>query len=238
MGKKNRKQNFDIADFIQKQDLEEPIKLEDVVSEEEREEPEVEEEVEVQMNSEDEAEMQAYLEMQEPQVKYYKNEKEAILSRLEDVRMNTEWIETTAVTGESIGDVDVHDDLKRELAFYEQALYAANEARAMYKKLDIPFSRPDDYFAEMLKTDQHMEKIRMKLLEEDKQLKLSEEAKKQRQLKKFGKKVQTEKLLERQKQKKDQLEKIKQLRKKGMGEKDDFDIDVVEVMEIHVGQAR
>ena len=34
-----------------------------------------------------------------------------------------------------------------------------NQARLT--KLDVPFLRPDDYFAEMLKTDQHMAKVYM-----------------------------------------------------------------------------
>lgn len=49
--------------------------------------------------------------------------------------------------------LDVHDDLKREVAFYNLALEAVHKARAECKKATIPFSRPDDFFAEMVKTD-------------------------------------------------------------------------------------
>ena len=49
--------------------------------------------------------------------------------------------------------LDIHDDLKRELAFYEMALNSANEARIACKQAGIPFSRPEDFFAEMIKTD-------------------------------------------------------------------------------------
>ena len=49
--------------------------------------------------------------------------------------------------------VDVHDDLKREVAFYNMALEAVHEARKECKKANVPFSRPDDFFAEMVKTD-------------------------------------------------------------------------------------
>ena len=31
--------------------------------------------------------------------------------------------------------------------------------QARLTKMDVPFLRPDDYFAEMLKTDQHMAKV-------------------------------------------------------------------------------
>jgi rRNA-processing protein EBP2 len=49
--------------------------------------------------------------------------------------------------------LDIHDDLKREVAFYDMALEAVVEARVKCKKSDIPFSRPEDFFAEMVKTD-------------------------------------------------------------------------------------
>ena len=51
------------------------------------------------------------------------------------------------------GFVDIHDDLKREVTFYDIALEAVNEARLRCKAHDIPFTRPDDFFAEMVKTD-------------------------------------------------------------------------------------
>ena len=49
--------------------------------------------------------------------------------------------------------LDIHDDLKREVAFYDSALEAVNIARSRCKKAGIPFSRPEDFFAEMVKTD-------------------------------------------------------------------------------------
>lgn len=49
--------------------------------------------------------------------------------------------------------IDVHDDLKREVAFYNLALEAVYSARQKCETLKIPFSRPDDFFAEMVKTD-------------------------------------------------------------------------------------
>ena len=49
--------------------------------------------------------------------------------------------------------LDVHDDLKREVAFYNIALEAVKEARNKCNEANIPFSRPEDFFAEMVKTD-------------------------------------------------------------------------------------
>ena len=65
----------------------------------------------------------------------------------------------------------------------------------------------------MLKTDDHMERIRQKLLDESASIKASEAAKKQRHLKKFGKQVQVEKQREREKAKRDLNDKVASFKK-------------------------
>ncbi|KAK9462862.1 eukaryotic rRNA processing protein EBP2-domain-containing protein [Lipomyces oligophaga] len=59
----------------------------------------------------------------------------------------------------SVSANDVDNDLQRELAFYNQALDAAMKGRAKLIKDKVAFTRPEDYFAEMVKTDLHMEKL-------------------------------------------------------------------------------
>lgn len=108
---------------------------------------------------------------------------------------------------------DISDDLQRELQLYSQSLEAAKKARALLKAEGLPFSRPKDYFAEMVKDDGHMEKVKAKLVEEATAKKASAEARKLRDLKKFGKQVQVAKLQERAKEKRETLEKIKALKK-------------------------
>jgi rRNA-processing protein EBP2 len=49
--------------------------------------------------------------------------------------------------------IQVHDDLKREVVFYNMALEAVHEARVKCDENNIPFTRPEDFFAEMVKTD-------------------------------------------------------------------------------------
>lgn len=110
--------------------------------------------------------------------------------------------------------LDVSDDKVREQALYTQSLTAAVEARRRLRKEGVPFTRPTDYFAEMLKDDGHMAQVKAKLVEAATAQKASAEARKQRDLKKFGKKVQVEKMQERAKEKKDTLEKIKSLKRK------------------------
>merc|ERR1712018_364557 len=50
-------------------------------------------------------------------------------------------------------DGDVHDDFKREMTFYRQAQAAVLEGIPRLHSMGIATFRPDDYFAEMAKTD-------------------------------------------------------------------------------------
>ena len=92
-------------------------------------------------------------------------------------------------------------------------MHGANAARALAAKHNFPFTRPADYFAEMVKSDAHMERIRQRLLDESAGMKRAEEKRREREGKKFGKQVQVAKLQERQKAKRDTLDKIKTLKR-------------------------
>ncbi|KAL5115543.1 rRNA-processing protein EBP2 [Pleosporales sp. CAS-2024a] len=137
----------------------------------------------------------------------------------------------SVVTDEPVDIPDIEDDLNRELAFYKQCLSAVKDARSKLKKEGASFSRPADYFAEMVKSDEHMGKIKQKLIDEAAGKKASAEARKQRDLKKFGKQVQVAKMQERAKEKRETIEKINTLKRKRQGaeignthEEDLFDI--------------
>src|ERR1700694_5486675 len=67
-----------------------------------------------------------------------------------------------SVTAAETVSIDINDNLQRELAFYKQAVDAAVEARANLLSEGVPFSRPSDYFAEMVKDDEHMEKVSLR----------------------------------------------------------------------------
>ena len=70
------------------------------------------------------------------------------------------------VTGEAgvEGPEDINDDLARETHFYEQALSSANVAIKKLKDLGIAVKRPDDFYAEMVKSDEHMKRVRAELI--------------------------------------------------------------------------
>lgn len=108
---------------------------------------------------------------------------------------------------------DPEDDLTRELAFYKQSLDAVKEGREKLKKEGVAFARPADYFAEMVKSEEQMGKVRQKMLDEAARKKASADARRQRDLKKFGKAVQVAKLQERDRAKRETLEKINVLKR-------------------------
>nr|XP_033772067.1 probable rRNA-processing protein EBP2 [Geotrypetes seraphini]XP_033772068.1 probable rRNA-processing protein EBP2 [Geotrypetes seraphini] len=117
--------------------------------------------------------------------------------------------------------IDAEDDFQREISFYHQAQAAVQQALPRLHKLQVPTRRPEDYFAEMAKTDQHMQKIRQKLQIKQVAIEKSEKAKQLRALKKYGKKVQIEVLQKRQKEKSTMMSAIKKYQQ-GISDKLDF----------------
>jgi rRNA-processing protein EBP2 len=148
------------------------------------------------------------------------NNKDALLAALKRIQLDTsssvpfayhQSVISATPTADTITSID--DDLARELAFMNQSLEAARRARILLRKEGVPFTRPTDYFAETVRSDETMDKVKAKLIEEASAKKASAEARKQRDLKKFGKQVQVAKQQERAKQKRETLEKISELKK-------------------------
>lgn len=141
--------------------------------------------------------------------------KEALLEKLDDIAwpQNVEWIHKLTVDHVVDQEVDVNDDLARELAFYTQALDGTRQAFEKLQSMGIPFLRPPDYYAEMVKSDAHMLKVKGKLLVEKKKIEEAEERKKAREAKKLAKEVQAQKTKERAKRKKEDIESVQRWRK-------------------------
>ncbi|XP_006839714.1 PREDICTED: probable rRNA-processing protein EBP2 isoform X2 [Chrysochloris asiatica] len=117
--------------------------------------------------------------------------------------------------------VDAEDDFQREMSFYRQAQAAVLAVLPRLHQLKVPTKRPTDYFAEMAKSDQQMQKIRQKLQTKQAAMEKSEKAKQLRALRKYGKKVQTEVLQKRQREKTHMMNAIKKYQK-GFSDKLDF----------------
>jgi len=116
---------------------------------------------------------------------------------------------------------DVHNDFQREMTFYRQAQATVLEVLPRLQSMGVPTKRPQDYYAQMAKTDDHMQKIREKLVSKQLADERLEKVKKLREMKKFGKKVQIEVQQKRQKEKKDMLDQVKKFRK-GQADSIDF----------------
>ncbi|KAI0683257.1 eukaryotic rRNA processing protein EBP2-domain-containing protein [Cytidiella melzeri] len=200
--------------------------VEEVSSEEEEEEEEneqdgaIEEEEEASADEEDAGdvpldEIESVDEDAVPQQKVEIDNKIVLARIRETIKLDPSipWTDTLVVSYPDTIDVDVDDDLNRELAIYKQALHGAQHAKKLAAKHNLPFTRPADYFAEMVKSDAHMERIRQRLLDEGATIKRSEEKRKEREGKKFGKQVQMEKLKERERSKKDMEERLKGLKR-------------------------
>lgn len=61
--------------------------------------------------------------------------------------------------------MDISDEVQREVQFHDIALENANLACKMMQDENVKLRRPEDYFAEMIKTDKVMNKIKQRLVE-------------------------------------------------------------------------
>lgn len=156
---------------------------------------------------------------------------------LAEFKRDLEWVERLDVTLDPVPQingpqsppqdkdqkkaVDPEDDFQREMSFYRQAQAAVLAVLPRLHQLKVPTKRPTDYFAEMAKSDQQMQKIRQKLQVKQVAMEKSEKAKQLRALRKYGKKVQTEVLQKRQREKTHMMNAIKKYQK-GFSDKLDF----------------
>ena len=134
--------------------------------------------------------------------KTFVNDKASLLSRYQSIRLcpppsassssHLPWTELQSITAPTSSQepdstsstIDQEDDLKRELHFYTQALASVHLAFDELKAANVPITRPDDYYAEMIKSDEHMAKVRTKLLDEMNDVNEKEKARKLRDAKK------------------------------------------------------
>jgi len=166
------------------------------------------------------------------QKKMYTNNRKEMELKLESFRKSTVWAwrETLSVNTELTGDEmveSVHDDLKREMAFHTAAVAAVADAHKRLRERKIPFQRPRDYYAEMLKSDDHMMKIKAELVAEKERMNAVDRRRKSQLNKKIQKELQHEKMKERNEKKKRMLNAVKQWRDKKK-DGDEFGIDIME----------
>jgi len=128
-----------------------------------------------------------------------------------------QWLKHQAVlssTSTSLSIPNIEDDLQRELAFYNQAKEAVEHSWNLFNQLEVKNERPEDYFAEMLKSDYHMSNVRGRLIREKRELEAKEQRRHQRMMKKMGKQTQKQKQLERQQEKKENPLSLREMEEK------------------------
>ena len=69
----------------------------------------------------------------------------------------------------------MHDDMARELAFYHQGAAAAHAAIQHFEEAGASWRRPPDYYAESVKSDGHMSKVKEQLMYEQKLIEEAEQ---------------------------------------------------------------
>lgn len=100
-------------------------------------------------------------------------------------------------------------------SFYShtQALDAVIAARGELDRLHIPYRRPDDYFAEMLKSDDHMAKVKGRIIEETTRMTAIERRQQERNAQAFAKQSAVEKAKQKANDKRSSMDALKQWRK-------------------------
>jgi len=119
----------------------------------------------------------------------------------------------------------VLNDFKREIMFHRQAQAAVTEGIIKLKELGIATKRPDDYFAEMAKADDHMQKVRKHLIAKQEGQQRSERVKQLRESRKMSKIIQRETLEKKQADKSKMLSDLKAFRKGKLKNLDFLDDD-------------
>ncbi|CAM9163275.1 unnamed protein product [Chrysoparadoxa australica] len=139
--------------------------------------------------------------------------KEGLLQKVQECKNSSlGWGETLATCEFPLDleKADAHDDLKREVAFYKCALLAVKRSKQLLAEEAIPYKRPDDFLAEMIKSDEHMAKIKDKLIFEQKKMEAFDQRKQSHEQRKFAKELKQRKAKEKATKKAEALGAVEQ----------------------------
>ncbi|XP_053680576.1 probable rRNA-processing protein EBP2 homolog [Anopheles nili] len=119
----------------------------------------------------------------------------------------------------------VLNDFKREILFHRQAQAATIEGIRRLHDLGVATKRPDDYFAEMAKSDEHMQRIRKVLMDKQEGIAKSERVRQLREQRRMGKLIQRQATEKRDEERRKMLGDIKKFRKGKLSNLDFLDDD-------------
>ena len=115
-------------------------------------------------------------------------------------------------------ELDIKLEVQREAQFFNAALANSKMVLTKLEELGVKLERPKDFYAEMFKSDVHMEKVAGRIEREKKRIEDFETKKKQKQNVKFHKRLKHKRQLEAAKEKREglkEIEKWKQRIQKG-----------------------
>jgi len=119
---------------------------------------------------------------------------------------------------EKISNNLANDDFKRETTFAMEAKSVLLLALPKLKENSIAIERPEDYYAEMARSDKQMSKVKSKLIQKQEEQDRRQKLRKLREQRKIGKQVQLEVKKKRQEEKKEFTKKVKQAQKRKTGD--------------------
>ncbi|KPA86103.1 hypothetical protein ABB37_00365 [Leptomonas pyrrhocoris] len=133
-----------------------------------------------------------------------------------------QWVERMALTSTRSlpSDLNADDDPKREEAFIQQTLLSVARGISLLEEANVPWKRPDDYYAEMYKSDVHMNDVRQAMEASKARIEAQAHRRSMKEQKKYGKEVQAEVLRQRAKYKRDMQDNLSDWRKKRRGNDD------------------
>jgi len=122
------------------------------------------------------------LEIQRQKRKYIPTKPEALKQKLHDLKViipeyvRKDWIERLVlVTPKPVVVPNVNDDLGRESAIYKATLECVVRGIEKVKGLDRLQMRPSDFYADMVKSDRHMKRVKARVLSEKKAISIVEQ---------------------------------------------------------------
>lgn len=140
-------------------------------------------------------------EEEEIPVRIYENDKAALteLKNKIESKFNEKFkphelfLERMTVTSDNIIDkkMNINDDIKRELVFYNLSFEGAVKGINKLKQNNQKLNRPEDFMAEMLKSDEQMIKIKKEILSHEMRIKKFQLREEKMLNKKFNKKTKT-----------------------------------------------
>jgi rRNA-processing protein EBP2 len=151
----------------------------------------------------------------EKEEKVYINNEMGLVAKLREIAtpLSLPWIEVPSVVALKATEVsNPNDDLIREREFYARTVEGVTIALTHLNGQDVPFIRPMDYYAEMVKPDTHMAKVKASLLTEQARISAVEKRKKDQLNRKLSKAVHTDRVKEKVDNKKAHMAEVESLR--------------------------